>query len=71
MKQEEKDKMLEFLRVLKGMKKPYTKEFFMEVQEDIKKEYERYEETCRRLKIDPESGKSTMSWEERNRRFTI
>lgn len=52
-------------------KKPYTKEFWEKVREQIKKEHERYEETCRRLKIDPESGKSTMSHEEMNRRFTI
>lgn len=47
----------------------FTPEFWEQIDESIRKENQEYEKLCRSLKIDPVSGKSTMSWEERNRPF--
>jgi hypothetical protein len=47
----------------------FTPEFWEQINESIRKENQEYEKLCRSLKIDPISGKSTMSWEERNRAF--
>ncbi|MFA5405186.1 MAG: hypothetical protein WC358_09645 [Ignavibacteria bacterium] len=47
----------------------FTPEFWEQINESIRKENQEYEKLCRSLKIDPVSGKSTMSWEERNRPF--
>lgn len=52
-------------------RKPYSKEFWVKVNENMKKENDMYEEQCRVLKIDPISGKSTMSYEQRNRMFDL
>lgn len=49
----------------------YDKEFWDKVAESIRKENKQYEEQCKRMQIDPVSGKSTMSWEDRNRMFTL
>lgn len=47
----------------------YDKEFWNKVVETIRKENKQYEEQCKRMQIDPISGKSTMSWEDRNKMF--
>ncbi len=49
----------------------YDKEFWDKVCESIRKENQDYEKLCERMKIDPISGKSTMSYEERNKMFTL
>jgi hypothetical protein len=49
----------------------YDKEFWDKVAESMRKENEDYERMCRNMQIDPISGKSTMSYEERNRMFTL
>lgn len=51
--------------------KPYSKEFWEKIRTQINKENEMYEEQCRALKIDPDSGKSTMSYEQRNKEFNL
>lgn len=49
----------------------FSQEFWENVAKQINKENKEYVEQCKRLKIDPVSGKSTMSWEERNKMFTL
>ena len=52
MKQSKEDKFKKVIEKFATANVPYTKEFWKKVREQIKKEHERYEETCRRLKID-------------------
>lgn len=49
----------------------YDKEFWEKVADQIRKENKQYEEQCKRMQINPISGKSTMSWEDRNRMFNL
>lgn len=62
-------RMSEFVKSVKG--KPYSKDFWEKINQDMKDENERYEELCRNMQIDPISGKSTMSWEDRNKMFNF
>ena len=50
---------------------PFSQEFWDKVAETIRKENKQYEEQCKRMQIDPVSGKSTMNYEQMNKRFTI
>jgi hypothetical protein len=68
--------MTEIPKDLRGFSKietdeVYDKEFWDKVAETIRKENKQYEEQCKRMQIDPVSGKSTMSWEDRNRMFNL
>lgn len=47
----------------------FDKEFWDKVAKNIREENERYERQCEAMMIDPISGKSTMSWVERNKEF--
>lgn len=49
----------------------FTTEFWKMVAEYMRKEHERYVKQCEAMCIDPDNGKSTMSWEERNKMFTL
>lgn len=49
----------------------YDKEFWDKVAETIRKENKQYEELCRKIQIDPISGKSTISYDQMNKRFTL
>lgn len=49
----------------------FSDEFWANHEKLVRDENERYAKECRALKIDPVSGKSTMSWEDRNRPFTM
>lgn len=49
----------------------YDQEFWDKVAANMRKEHERYVKQCEAMCIDPESGKSTMSWEERNKMFNF
>lgn len=69
MKPEQKATMSELLASIE--RKPYSKEFWEKINKQIIKENKEFEEQCRQLKLDPISGKSTMSWEDRNRMFNL
>ena len=69
MKPEQKATMSELLASIE--RKPYSKEFWEKINKQIIKENKEFEEQCRQLKIDPISGKSTMSYEQMNKRFTL
>lgn len=69
MKPEEKATISELLKSIEM--KPYSKEFWEKINKQIIKENEEFEEQCRQLKICPVTGKSTMSYEQMNKRFTI
>ena len=60
------DEMIEQMKNI-----PFSPEFWDKIAKSIKEENEHYERLCRRIQIDPISGKSTMSWEHRNRMFTL
>lgn len=47
----------------------YPPEFWDNINKSIEKEHQEYIKLCHSLKIDPISGRSTMSWEQRNRMF--
>lgn len=47
----------------------YDDAFWDDIVKSIEKENKEYKKLCKSMKIDPISGKSTMSWEERNREF--
>lgn len=49
--------------------KAYDDAFWDKLSKSFKKHNEEYEKLCKNMEIDPISGKSTMSWEERNREF--
>lgn len=63
------EELLEFLKL--ETYEVYDKEYWKRVDLLIIEENERYEELCRNMQIDPISGKSTMSWEERNKMFNF
>lgn len=47
----------------------YDDAFWDSIGKSIEKENKEYEKLCKNMEIDPISGKSTMSWEEKNREF--
>lgn len=49
----------------------YDEDYWKMVAKQINTEHERYVKQCEAMQIDPESGRSTMSWEELNRPFTM
>ena len=49
----------------------YDNEYWKGLMDKLKIENEQYEKKCEAMCIDPESGKSTMIWEERNKEFTL
>lgn len=63
------DKLKEAISALKISPTAYTPEFWAKLEESNRKHQARYEKECRDMCIDPETGRSTMSWERRNRMF--
>ena len=49
----------------------YDDAYWKKLAESIRKENEDYERKCKRMQIDPISGKSTMLWADRNKMFTL
>lgn len=47
----------------------FDDKFWDDVVEQMQKEHKQYVGMCRQMQIDPVSGRSTMSWEDRNRPF--
>ena len=61
----------DFIQYVKDNPVVYDEKFWEKIAKSIEKENKDYEKMCERLRIDPFSGKSTMTWEERNRMFDL
>lgn len=63
--------VLEWLR--RANEEPFEidPQHWKDLQKQLIKENLQYEKMCRNMQIDPISGKSTMSYEQMNKRFTI
>lgn len=46
-------------------------EYWKKVYEEEDRLHKKYVKECEGMRIDPVSGRSTMSWEERNKPFTL